>query len=88
MYKLVKAGTQEYFYLLSLFNLAKQGINKIGHDNGFKNGYKFLREFKLSEDILNETKLSKASAEFTRSFKIIGKDTPTPSFFKVCDWEH
>lgn len=88
----VKAGTQEYFYLLALWTLTKNNIGKIGHDNGFIDGYKFVRWCKINvfegNTYLHEEKISKDSADFTRTFKVVGVDSLTPSFMFVSNWEH
>ena len=88
----IKAGTKEYFYLLALYNLTKNKINKIGNDNGYIDGYKHTRSFKIQqyegEYYLNETKTSKACAEYTRTFKIMNYKSVNPSFKYVSDWEH
>jgi hypothetical protein len=90
--KIVSSGSQQYFYLLAIWNLANNGVNSIGKDNGFVDGYKYCRWFKIMEYegkvLLLETKTTKACADFTRTFEVLGSESSTPSFNMVGDWEH
>lgn len=68
---------EKYIYLLMAYKLAKANNDKIkiGHDNGYKGGYQFERNFKIVEyegkTLLTETKTNNGSADFSRVFEVI-----------------
>ena len=76
---------EKYIYLLMAFRLAEQnkGYIEIGEDNGRTGGQNYFREFKIQDYkgkiLLIETKLSKAFADFSRTFEILNKDSNKPS---------
>lgn len=68
---------EKYIYLAMAYELAKNagGYRGIGRDNGYKGGQSFWRSFKVLEHngatLLQETKTSASSADFSRYFQVL-----------------
>lgn len=75
---------EKYIYLLMGYRLTllNNGSVVVGKDNGYVGGQNYYRRFTImeykGETLLMEKKLSKATAEFSRTFKVYG-DTDKPT---------